>query len=131
MSWPNFSYVGLPKVSDETNAWLKRPLSEPELHIALRSMDCGKAPRIDGLPIEFYKTFWSVLGGDLLSVLNDSLAGGLLSLSCRRVDITLLPKKGDLKEIKNWRPVSLLKSDLKLFSKALVIRLREVVGHVQ
>ncbi len=126
----NCFYVGLPKVSDESNSLLKKPLSASELHVALRSMDCGKAPGIDGLPIEFYKTFWSVLGGDLLSVLNNSLAGGLLPLSCRRAVITLLPKKGDLKEIKNWHPVSLLCSDLKLFSKALAIRLREVVGQV-
>ncbi len=126
----NSFYVGLPKVSDESNSLLEKPLSASELHVALRSMDCGKAPGIDGLPIEFYKTFWSVLGGDLLSVLNDSPAGGLLPLSCRRAVITLLPKKGDLKEIKNWRPVSLLCSDLKLFSKALAIRLREVVGQV-
>ena len=91
-------YMGLPKVPEETNSWLERPLSASELHVALRSMDCGKAPGIDGLPIEFYKTFWSVLGGDLLSVLNDSLAGGLLPLSCRRAVITLLPKKGDIKK---------------------------------
>lgn len=71
-----------------------------------------------------------MLGSDLLSVLNDSLAGGLLPLSCRRAVITLLPKKGDLQEIKNWHPVSLLCSDLKLFFKALAIRLRKVVGQV-
>ncbi len=122
--------MGLPKVSDETNSWLEKPLSALELHVSLQSMDCGKAPGIDGLPIEFYKMFWSVLGEDLLSVLNESLTGGLLPLSCRRAVITLLSKKGDLKEIKNWRPVSHLYSDLKLFSKALAIRLKEVVGQV-
>lgn len=123
-------FLGLPKVSVKAKCSLERPLSASELHVALQSMDCGKAPGIDGLPIEFYKVFWSVLGNDLLSVLNDSLTGGLLPLSCRRAVITLLPKKGDLKEIKNYRPVSLLCSDLKLFSKALAIRLRNVVGQV-
>ncbi|KAJ3600299.1 hypothetical protein NHX12_031284 [Muraenolepis orangiensis] len=37
----------------------------------------------------------------------------LLLLSSRRVAITLYPKKGDLQEFKNWRPVSLLCSDYK------------------
>lgn len=130
-SWPAL-FMGLPKVPDKTHSCLERPLSASELHVALRSMDCGKAPGIDGLPTEFYKMFLSVLGDDLLSVLSDSLAGGLLPLSCRRAVISLLPKKGDLKEINNWRPDSLLCSDLKFFSKAFskAIRLREVVGHV-
>lgn len=85
---------------------------------------------MDGLPIDFYKSFWSVIGDDLLAVLNESLADGLLPLSCRRAVLTLLAKKGDLRNIKNWRPVSLLCTDLKKFSKVLAIRLREVVGRV-
>ena len=41
--------------------------------------------------------------------------------------MTLLPKKGDLQELKNWRPVSLLCTDYKILSKALALRLREVM----
>ncbi len=44
--------------------------------------------------------------------------------------ITLIPKKGDLRNIKNWRPVSLLCSDFKVLSKALAIRLREAIGWI-
>ncbi len=51
-------------------------------------------------------------------------------MSCRRAVITLLPKKGDLRNIKNWRPVSLLCSDFKIISKALAIRLKEAIGWV-
>ncbi len=82
-----------------------------ELCKALQGMELGKAPGIDGLPVDFYKSFWSEIGEDLLEVLNDSLAGGLLPLSCRRAVLTLLPKKGDLTDIKCWWPVSLLCSD--------------------
>ncbi|KAK3508126.1 hypothetical protein QTP70_015056 [Hemibagrus guttatus] len=68
-------------------------------------MENGRAPGIDGLPAEFYKAFWAVIGQDVLNVLRDSIRRGELPLSCRRAVLTLLPKKGDLK---NWRPVSLL-----------------------
>jgi len=71
-----------------------------------------------------------VMGEDFLGVLNESIAEGSLPLICGRAVITLLPKKGDLQEIKNWRPVSLLCSDFKVFSKALANRLREVMGQV-
>ncbi|KAF7647898.1 hypothetical protein LDENG_00165020 [Lucifuga dentata] len=93
-------------------------------------MEGGKAPRIDGLPVEFYKTFWTELGEDLLAVLKESLTEGSLPLSCRRAVITLLPKKGDLQEIKNWRPVSLLCTNYKIFSKALANRLRDVMDQI-
>lgn len=71
-----------------------------------------------------------MLSEDLLAVLNESLVDGSLPLSCRRAVITLLPKKGDLQEIKNWRPVSLLCSDFKILSKTLANRLRNVMGQV-
>ncbi|KAI3376197.1 hypothetical protein L3Q82_016397 [Scortum barcoo] len=44
--------------------------------------------------------------------------------------LTLLPKKGNLQDIKNWRPVSLLCVDYKLLSKALANRLREAMEQV-
>ncbi|KAJ4942903.1 hypothetical protein JOQ06_005415 [Pogonophryne albipinna] len=47
-----------------------------------------------------------------------------------RAVITLLPKKGNLQDIKNWRPVSLLCVDYKLLSKALATRLGRAVEQV-
>jgi len=41
-----------------------------------------------------------------------------------------LPKKGDLNDIKNWRPVSLLCNDYKILSKALAIRLGVVIESI-
>ena len=85
---------GLPKVTVEANAELQVQISAEELHAALQSLESGKAPGIDGLPADFYKTFWPVIGEDLLSVLRDCVSKGQLPLSCRRVVLTLLPKKG-------------------------------------
>ncbi|KAK3520620.1 hypothetical protein QTP70_028627 [Hemibagrus guttatus] len=90
-------------------------------------MDNGRASGIDGLPAEFYKAFWAVIGQDVLDVLRDSIRRGELPLSCRRAVPTLLPKKGDLTHLKNWRPVSLLCTDRKLLSKALASRLTKVM----
>lgn len=93
-------------------------------------MALGKTPGIDGLQVEFFKAFWSVVGEDLLEVFNDSFTNGHLPLSCRRAVLTLLPKKGDLTEIKCWRPVSVLCSDYKILSKALANRLSGVLEQV-
>ncbi|XP_063765417.1 transposon TX1 uncharacterized 149 kDa protein [Eleginops maclovinus] len=123
-------FEGLPKVPEGDSADLEAELSAQELQEALQSMQSGKAPGIDGLPADFYKVFWPVMGDDLLDVLRDSLSKGRLPLSCRRAVLTLLPKKGDLQELGNWRPVSLLCTDYKLLSKVLATRLRRVMEHV-
>lgn len=46
-------------------------------------------------------------------------------MSCTRAALTLLPKKGDLGLLRNWRPVALLCSDYKILSKCLANRLKQ------
>ena len=114
----------------ESLAELDAALTLGELERALQGMQCGKAPGLDGIPVDFYKSFWPEVGEDLLAMLIDSLAGGRLPVSCRRAVLTLLPKKGDLTDIRCWRPVSLLCSDYKLLSKTLANRLGKVIEQV-
>ncbi|KAJ3603143.1 hypothetical protein NHX12_030886 [Muraenolepis orangiensis] len=121
---------GLPQVSEEANSQLEGPLTIQELQTALQGMQGRRAPGIDGLSVEFYRAYWDVLSNDLLDIFNESLASGSMPVSCRRAVITLLPKKGNLQDIKNWRPVSLLCVDYKLLSKALVTRLGRAVEQV-
>ena len=84
-----------------------------------------RAPGIEGLTVEFYKAYWEIVSADLLDVFNESLACGSMPMSCHRAVIMLLPKKGNLQDLMNWRPVSLLCVDYKLLSKAY--RLREAM----
>uniref|UniRef100_A0A671TWB6 Reverse transcriptase domain-containing protein n=1 Tax=Sparus aurata TaxID=8175 RepID=A0A671TWB6_SPAAU len=120
----------LPQVRESSDSLLSADLTLDELRVALMSLDNGKAPGIDGIPVDFYKTFWPVVGEDMLEVFQESFRSGLLPQSCRRAVITLLPKKGDLQDLKNWRPVSLLCRDYKVLSKALALRLREAMAEV-
>ncbi|KAK3567002.1 hypothetical protein QTP86_008722 [Hemibagrus guttatus] len=114
-------------LSERAARELDRELSLEELHETLQTMENGRVSGIDGLLAEFYKAFWAVIGQDVLDVLRDSKLRGELPLSCRRAVLTLLPKKGDLTHLKNWRPVSLLCTDYKLLSKALASRLTKVM----
>ena len=71
-----------------------------------------------------------MLKNDFHEVLTSSLESGTLPYSFKRAIITLLPKKGDLADISNWRPVSLLNTDYKIFAKLLASRLKFCIGHV-
>ena len=110
---------GLPQLSSEENAILDANISLEELTSAVDQMAPGRAPGLDGLPADFYGHFWKCLGADLWEVLQECSQTGLLQVSCRRAVLSLTSKKGDLAVLKNWRPVALLCTDYKLFSKVL------------
>ena len=101
-----------------------------EAFSALSGMAKSKSPGSDGLTAEFYLAFWDVLGSDLVEVFNASLDSGLLPLSQREALITLIFKKGDRLEHKNWRPISLLNADYKLCARVLAGRLLKVIHNV-
>ena len=99
-------------------------LSVAECLTALQGMARCKAP---GLPMEFYVKFWSILGSDLVNVLNSCFDSGCLSLSQRRGVISLSFKRGDRLDPKNWRPISLLNVDYKLAARVIASRLLKVI----
>ena len=71
--------------------------------------------------------FWEMLGQDLVDVLNSCYASGSLSLSQRRGVISLIFKRGDSLDPRNWRPISLLNVDYKLASRVLAGHLMKVI----
>ncbi|CAM4560726.1 unnamed protein product [Caretta caretta] len=120
----------LPTVSASDQDRLELPLTLAEFSEALRHMPTNKSPGMDGLTMEFYRMFWDVLGLDLVTVWAESLQSGVLPLSCRRAVLALLLKKGDLRDLQNWRPVSLLSTDYKIIVKAISLRLGSVLTDV-
>ena len=103
-------------------------LTEKECLEALKSIDSDKTPGTDGLPAEFYKTFWTDLAPILTSALNYSHNTGTLSITQRRGIIKLIPKKdADPHFIKNWRPLTLLNCNYKIAAKAIANRIKTVI----
>ena len=106
---------------------LEGSLSSEECLAALSLMKPDKSPGSDGLPAEFYKFFWDIIGEDLVDVLNFCISKGLLSESMRVAILSLIYKKNDPCSIKNWRPISLLNVDYKIGAKAFASRLKGVL----
>ena len=84
---------------------------------ALQGMANGRTPGFDGLPMEFYLRFWSVLRADLVSC-----------LALRVVVITFSFKNGDrLYRPYNWIPSTLLNVDHKIASRSISACLLKVL----
>ena len=91
-------------------------------------MKNNKSPGLDGLPVEFYKTFFRFLGPIVFEAIKYCLEQEILTRSMRRGLLVLIPKKGrDPRLIKNWRPLTLMNVDHKVIAKMLANRLKPVL----
>ncbi|KAI5102199.1 hypothetical protein C0J45_7551 [Silurus meridionalis] len=61
----------LDKKVDSDNVLLSQDFTILEVQNALKGFKRGKAPGMDGLPLEFYLTFWDILAHDLLTVFKE------------------------------------------------------------
>jgi len=86
------SSVNIPKLSDEKRNTCEGKLTVNECYNILSTFK-NKTLGNDGLTIEFYKAFWSLLGNQLVDALNYSYEHGQLFTSQRQAVITLLEKK--------------------------------------
>ena len=113
------------KVSDNK---LGEPITVNELTQTLKKMKNNKTPGIDGITAEFLKVFWGRLKYYIQNAINTSYKKGNLSPSMRQCIITCLPKGDkDRRNLKNWRPISLLSNIYKLMSGVVASRLKNTL----
>lgn len=64
--------LSLPKFSLDAVHLLEAPITLEEIGQAIKSMNKGRSPGIDGLPPELYLAFWPQLRPYLLNMINAS-----------------------------------------------------------
>ena len=116
-----------PQVTGLQNSLLIQEISLEEIRNMIRSLLNNKSPGSDGLTYEFYKLTEEVITPLLHNLFNQVLLSGLLPKSWCKNLIILIPKKSsDLENLNNWRPISLVNSDAKIFMKILANRLNTI-----
>ena len=93
-------------------------------------MKGNKSPGIDGLITEFYKTFWNELGDLMVDSFNGTFKNNKLLESHNMSVLSLIYKKGDSLNIKNYRPISWTNTDCKLLAHVLVNHLHKIFHNI-
>ena len=89
-----------------------------------------KSPGPDGIPAEFYREFSNMIANELLRVYNEMYEEGALQGSFREGEIAFLYKKGDARDMRNYRPITLLNCDYKILTKMLAARLKRNINTI-
>ena len=96
----------------------------------VKKLAFNKSPGTDGLTAEFYQTFGSDISKFLIEVFNESFKVGYMGTSQREAVLTLIYKKGDRNQIKNYRPISLTNIDYTILAFTLSQHIKKVIPSI-
>ena len=124
------------KLTEIQKMELDKPLEIDELFEAATSMEKNKVCGCDGLSLEFYIRFWTIIKQPLFDMYCESHERGHFLYSTKKGIISLLPKKDcDPRFLKHLRPLAILNYDYKILAKALASRLKvflpDLIGEQQ
>ena len=120
---------GLKFARIEKDEWLEleRDFSKEEVVKVLHEMKGDKAPGPDGFTMTFFQKCWSVVEIDVMTFFDHFHRSSEFEWSLNASFLSLIPKKNNALNIKDFRPISLVGSVYKLLSKVLANRLRRVL----
>ena len=108
-----------------------QPVLVSEIRFALHTMKKEKASGHDGLVVDYLKAAEEEVVGRIASIFTDILRTQQIPEDWKTGTVILLHKKGDRKNLKNYRPITLLPHMYKLFTKVVCNRITKTLDENQ
>ena len=118
------------QIDGSERGWLERRFEKEEILLALNELARDKALGPDGFSMAFFHHCWRVVERDVLVVFEEFYHHSKFEKSLNATFIALIPKKNDASNIRDFRPISLVGSLYKIFSKVLANRLKQVLDQL-
>ena len=102
-----------------------------EVETAIKMMKNNKTPGQDGIPVDFYKVFWSKIKDSFMNMVMFNYDRGKLHETARQGILNLIPKANkDTRYVKNLRPITLLNTDYKIIEKVIANKMMPSLEHI-
>ena len=123
--------LDIPRIPDDIKAELEKPFTEEEIGAVIKAFNNNRAPGTDGLPADWYKMFYPKIKGFLCDFMREIGESGSFHITATRGIISLLEKpESEEMVLKGWRPITLLNTDNKIFSKLLANRMQKALNYL-
>jgi len=124
---PRVDGLSFSSIDVEERLWLE---CDFEVWEVVRDLNGDKAPSPDGFTMAFFQKCWVVLKQDIMAVFSKFHNRRQFEKSFKAAFISLIPKKADAVDVKDFRPISLVGGVYKLISKVLANRFKSVLGKI-
>ncbi|KAA3480762.1 reverse transcriptase [Gossypium australe] len=117
------------KVTESMNADLIKQFTEDEIAYAVKMMVPLNASGVDGFPVIFFQRYWHILRPEISSYYLSILNGECEIGDINKTRILLIPKIEKLKNMSQFRPISLCNVVYKIIAKVLAFRMSDMLRY--
>ena len=98
------------------------PITMGDLEEVMKNLNSA-SPGHDELPMRLFKDNLDILGERILTICNASFIQGVFPAQLKRAKVVPIFKSGDRRDIRNYRPISILNSFNKILEKIAYLQL--------
>ncbi|XP_059072101.1 uncharacterized protein LOC131872684 [Cryptomeria japonica] len=106
------------------NESLMHRVTLSELEEVVFGMAKGKAPGLDGFPIDFFQDFWDIINLDLLAAIQESHSSKQMLWNLNSNILVLIPKKEGANQLEFFRHIAVCNVVYKIITKLIAERLK-------
>ena len=126
----NIEYSTKFKLDNKTSHKLDMIITIEEVHRVIKNLPKKKSPGPDGIGAEFYQKNWNLIKTILTDMLNEIFLYDTKLNNMNKGVIHLVHKKGETSKLENFRPITLLNTDLKILNKILANRIKQYMTKI-
>ena len=127
---PNFPSATLSVIGTEDATKVEEPFTEEEVFVALSELNRDKALGLECFAMAFWQFSWDFLRNDVMGLFKEFYEHKKFVRTLNTTFLVLIPKKGDVEDLKDLRPIILVGGLYKLLAKVLANRIKRVIGKV-
>ncbi|RVX17218.1 LINE-1 retrotransposable element ORF2 protein [Vitis vinifera] len=127
---PSMNGLDFNRIDGEEAARLEEAFTKEDVFSALSDMNEDKAPGPDGFSLSFWQFSWEFVKVEVMGFFKEFHEHGRFVKSLNSTFLVLIPKKAGTEDLRDFKPISLVRGLYKLLAKVLANRLKKVVGKV-